>query len=296
MENGYLYQMSDTHQHKRNQSLTLAFWLNVIFSIIELVGAFYTNSTAILTDAIHDLGDSIAIGLGIVFEKRAARKPDDHYTYGYKRYSLVSALVLSTILFASGIVMVYKAIERFIEPQEVNAEGMFGLAILGVVVNGAAFLRIQHTTHNHNSKAIMFHFLEDVLGWIAVLVGSAVMYVTNWVWVDGVLSIGIALFIGYNASRNGWNSLRILLLAAPETVNLPALRESLMEVKGIVQVAELYVWSLDEETLVASVKVVMNQPSLTEINTCRQLVHVILEQHHIHHHTVEVYSKQAEIG
>lgn len=248
--------MSEHHHHSKN-ALTLAFWLNTVFSVIEIVGGMYTNSSAILTDAIHDMGDSLAIGLGILFEKIAGKKPDARYTYGYKRFSLVSALMLSVLLIAGAVAMVVKAVGSFANKHEVNSEGMFVLAVLGVVVNGIAFLRIKQSgKQNHNSKAIMLHFLEDVLGWVAVLVGSMVIYVTGWNWIDGVLSIGIAVFIGWNATRNLTETIPVFLQAAPVNINVEQLRQTLLVLDGVLSVEALHVWSLDDNETIGTVQIV----------------------------------------
>jgi cobalt-zinc-cadmium efflux system protein len=250
--------MSGHVHHKRKTSLNMAFWLNAIFSVIEIAGAFYTHSTAIFTDAIHDLGDSLAIGLGIFFEKIAEKKPDAKYTYGYQRFSLLSALILSVILIIGAVIMVSKAIGVLMQPHEVNSEGMFGLAILGITVNGFAFFKIRgNEGHNHNSKAIMLHFLEDVLGWVAVLLGSIIMYYTHWFWIDGALSICIALFIGYNAVRNIMETMLVLLQAAPDEVNIHQLKDELSQVEGVKNIVHLHVWSLDESTIVGTVHVLV---------------------------------------
>jgi cobalt-zinc-cadmium efflux system protein len=284
--------MSHKHQHQRKRSLLIAFWLNLAFSLVEMVGAYYTNSTAILTDAIHDLGDSLAIGLGIVFEKVANRKPDTRYMYGYKRFSLLSAIILSLFLLVGAGVMINTAIGDFLEPHPVNSAGMFGLAVLGLLVNGFAFLRIQQSAqkgkHNHNSKAIMLHFLEDVLGWLAVLVGSAIMYYTHWYWVDGLLSIGIALFIGYNACTNGWKSMRIFLQAAPQQIAVAAFRDALLQIDQVVGIIELRFWSLDEESIVATITVSVNRTNMEDVQEIQHLIHELCDRYGIQHHTVEV--------
>lgn len=257
--------MSEHHHHHSKNALTLAFWLNTVFSVIEIVGGIYTNSSAILTDAMHDIGDSLAIGLGIVFEKIAGKKPDTKYTYGYKRFSLLSAFILSVLLLVGAVAMVIRSLGRLSGEHEVNSEGMFALAVLGIAVNGFAFLRIkQSDKQNHNSKAIMLHFLEDVLGWVAVLVGSAVIYVTGWNWIDGLLSIGIAVFIGWNATRNLIDTIPVFLQAAPKDVPLEELRLKLLEIKGVVAIRSLNVWSLDEDENIGSVSIMIEQGGDTQ--------------------------------
>lgn len=281
--------MHDDVHHKQKQALTFAFWLNLCFSAIEIAGSFYTNSTAILTDAIHDLGDSLAIGLGIVFEKIAGRKPDSKYTYGYKRFSLLSALILSILLLVGAVVMIWKAVDAFLQPHPVNSEGMFSLAVLGIVINGAAFLKIKYSgagQTKQNSKAIMLHFLEDVLGWIAVLVGSVVIYFTQWYWIDGILSIVIALYIGWNAFTNLKETMPVFLQAAPQNIAIDTLRETVLGLEGVKSIEDLHVWALDEDENIGSVRIVAKKREhieniLSEVNT-------VFKKYSIHKPVVQI--------
>jgi cobalt-zinc-cadmium efflux system protein len=281
------------HVHqKRNHSLNLAFWLNAIFSVIEIAGSIYTNSTAILTDAIHDLGDSLAIGLGIFFEKIAKRKPDAKYTFGYQRFSLLSALILSVILIISAVFMISKSVETFMQPHEVNSGGMFGLAVLGIVVNGFAFLRIRSVErHNQNSKAIMLHFLEDVLGWVAVFIGSIIMYYTHWYWIDGVLSICIALFIGYNAVGNIMETMMVLLQAAPVGINMVQLKGELSELEGVNNISHLHVWSLDEDNIVGTAHVLIEDQYESRSREVLHRFTQIMKAHGVQYPTIQIMVK-----
>lgn len=175
--------MSNTNHKKDSTSgLTFAFWLNFCFAIIEVVGGFLTNSTAILADALHDSIDTFGIGLAVILEKIAQKKSNNTFTYGYKRFSLLSSLIISILLLVGVVFMATQAIQSFFHPKEVHGLGMLGLAILGFLVNGFAFLKIKngneqdnghhhkHHEHNQNEKAVMLHLLEDTLGRIAVLI------------------------------------------------------------------------------------------------------------------------------
>src|SRR5690606_32088559 len=187
----------------KNKGLSLAFWLNLLFSIVEGIGGMLTNSTAILADAFHDFMDAVAIGVAVALERLSGRKRSDKFSYGYRRFSLLAALGMSLLLCGGAAVMIVNAVQSFVQPEPVNSPGMLWLAVLGIAVNGFAFLRIRrgpthsHSNHpstDHNSRAITLHLLEDVLGWIAVLLGATVIYFTNWFWIDGVLALGIACF------------------------------------------------------------------------------------------------------
>ncbi len=245
-------------KYKVNPQLSLAFFLNLLFSIIELVGGILTNSTAIIADAFHDFMDAVAIGIAVYMDKFSRKPASEKFSYGYRRFVLLSAIIMSAILLIGAAFMIYNGFIFINNPREVNSLGMLGLAVLGIAVNGFAFLKIKkgngshHHQHIHehnepdaNSKAIMLHLLEDVLGWIAVLVGAAIMYFTGWFWIDSVLTIAIALFIGYNAWINLWNTFKVLLQAVPVNVSLEEIKTALKNIPSVQSVKQLQIWSLD---------------------------------------------------
>ncbi len=199
---------NNTSDKRLRNRLKVAFLLNFIFTIIELIGGFFTNSVAILSDAVHDLGDTIAIGSALWLEQISQRGRNRQYTYGYKRFSTLGALITSIILISGSVVILYEAIPRFFTPQEVKSTGMMWMAILGILFNGLAVLRLKGGDESLNHRAVMLHLLEDVLGWVAVLLGSIIIGFTNWFWIDPLLSVLVAAFILYNV----WGNLRAVLL------------------------------------------------------------------------------------
>lgn len=250
-------------KHKANKQLSLAFFLNLLFAIVELIGGILTNSTAIIADAFHDFMDAVAIGIAVYMDKYSQKPASEKFTYGYRRFSLLSAIIMSAILLIGAVFMLYNGLTFINETKEVNSVGMFALAVLGIAVNGFAFLKIKkgdshaHHHHNHapdaNSKAIMLHLLEDVLGWVAVLIGAVVMYFTNWFWIDNLLTIFIAFFISYNALKNLSSTFRILLQAVPPNIVVKEIKTSLKNIPHVVTVEQLHIWSLDGNKIIASV-------------------------------------------
>ncbi len=272
--------MSHNHSPKdkiKNNALNLAFWLNLIFSIIELVGGILTNSTAIITDALHDFTDAMAIGMAVFLEKYSTKPATNKFTFGYQRFSLLSALTMSAFLFGGSLFMIITAFQSFATPKVVHSQGMLALAVLGIFVNGLAFFNIKNSDHSHhahahshnhshgndnqngnnqNSKAIMLHLLEDLLGWVAVLIGAGVIYFTNWYWIDGALAICIALFIGFNAFKNFTESMKILLMATPENIDLAKLKSAILNINKVSEIKQLRIWSLDGNTTIASIQLI----------------------------------------
>ncbi|CAM1369038.1 conserved membrane hypothetical protein [Tenacibaculum litoreum] len=291
------------HNRSDKNGLSFAFWLNLFFSIVELIGGIFTNSTAIIADAFHDFMDAGAIGLAILMEKISGKKRTATFSYGYKRFSLLSALILSTFLLSGSIGMIVAAYNSFVNPKEVHSLGMLWLAVLGLAVNGAAFLRIKNGGHghhhhghshghNHNSESIMLHLLEDVLGWTAVLIGSVIIYFTGWNWIDGILAIGIALFIGYNAVKNLLNTLKVLLQSVPENVNIAQLKSELQNLKGVSNIHDVHVWTLDGSYNVGSLHAVINNNSATAKQEVMNNIVKLMQGFNIQHPTVQIETNE----
>ena len=253
--------MSHHHHHSNTKGLSVAFWLNLLFSIIEFAGGIFTNSTAIIADAFHDFMDAMTIGAAVWLEKVSQKKRTAKFTYGYKRFSLLAALGMSVFILVGAVLMCIAAIRSFYHPEPVNSSGMLWIAVLGIAVNGVAFWRMRKEhdhhhdhghAHSHNSRAVMLHLLEDVLGWVAVLIGAAIIYFTGWYWIDGVLAIAIAMFVGYNAIKNLMSTASVLLQSIPENVDVEKLSNELSHIEGVKNIHDLHVWSLDGNFNVAT--------------------------------------------
>ncbi len=196
--------MPHSHPHPNHdriqKNFTLAFWLNTGFAILEIAGGLYTNSVAILSDALHDFGDSLSLGLAFYFQRKSLKKRDDYFSYGYKRFSLLGAFINSLILIIGSIFILQEAIHRLARPEQANAKGMLALAFIGIVVNAIAMFRLR-SGGSINERVVALHFLEDVLGWVAVLIGSVVMLFADVPILDPILSMLIAGFILFNVTR-----------------------------------------------------------------------------------------------
>ncbi|MEN7547157.1 cation diffusion facilitator family transporter [Rapidithrix thailandica] len=252
------HEHAGAHIHPVTKNLKVAFWLNASFTVIELIGGLFTNSIAILSDAIHDMGDTAAIGSSLWLEKYAQKGRDHTYSYGYKRFSILGALITSLILAVGSAVILMETVPRIWNPEPVSAAGMFGLAILGLLFNGLAVLRLRNSGKSLNNRAVMLHLMEDALGWLAVLVGSSVIYFTHWYWIDPVLSLGIAVFILFNVFKNLKQIFRIFLQSVPSEVNVKTLDSQLRLLQGVKDVHDMHTWSLDGEYHVLSLHLVID--------------------------------------
>ena len=241
------------HQHSyESKNIATAFWLNFSFTLIEIVGGLLTNSVAILADAVHDLGDSLAIGFAWAASKIAGREANTHYSYGYRRWSLLSALVTGVVLVVGSILVLVAAIPRLWEPVLPHAPGMIALAVLGVVVNGAAVLKLKHGK-TQNEQVLSWHLLEDVLGWVVVLVGSVLIYFTGWAFLDPLLSIGFTLFILLNVWRSLKRTIALFMQVTPDAAMTAQVEQALVGLPFVQSAHHLHLWSLDGEQHVLTV-------------------------------------------
>lgn len=284
--------MGHNHGHTLEESNTenirTAFFLNIFFTLVEIIGGFLTNSVAILADALHDLGDSLSLGLAWYFQKISNRKSNKKYTYGYKRYTIVGALVNAIVLLTGTIVMLYEIIPRLFHPEVSNAKGMIALAVLGILVNGAAVFKLKKGS-TINERVVMLHLLEDVLGWIAVLIGAIIMYFFDWPIIDPILSAAIAVYILINVFKNLKSVMHVLLQGVPENVNHNEVELILNKNENILSFHDLHIWSLDGNYNILSIHIVVsNNQDPSNFPELKSELRHELEHHNIHHATIEV--------
>lgn len=286
-----------SHQHAHESAnIKVAFFLNLSFSIIEIVGGLFTNSVAILSDALHDLGDSFSLALAWYFQKISKKKPNAKYSYGYRRFSLLGALINSIVLLLGSFFVISESIKRIIAPEAAHARGMLFLAIFGILINGLAVLRLRKGS-SLNERAVGLHLLEDVLGWIAVLIGSLVMMVWDIPILDPLLSLAIACFILFNIYRNLRDTLRVILQGTPENVNAAYVEKAIRNTKGVESFHDLHLWTMDGEYNILSVHVVV-RPSLDKdaIVVLKHNLKQQLKDLNVQHATVEIDQEGEDCG
>lgn len=229
---------------KTQRNILIAFILNLFFSLFEFAGGLVIGSVAIMSDAIHDLGDALSIGIAYILERKSRRPADKTHTYGYLRYSVLGSLITTVILICGSGAVIFRAVQRLFEPAAIHYDGMILFAVIGAIVNLAAAL-ITRKGDSLNQKAVNLHMLEDVLGWIVVLVGAIVMKLTDLTFIDPLLSIGVAAFILYHALKNLKQAADLFLEKTPAGIDLSALERKLQEVDGVLDIHHLHVRSLD---------------------------------------------------
>ncbi len=240
---------------KSERKIFIAFILNLGFSIFEFAGGIISGSVAILSDAIHDIGDAMSIGASYFLEKKSKKAPDENYTYGYARYSVIGGVITTLILLFGSLAVIYNAAQRILNPTKINYDAMLIFAVVGAVVN---FLAAYFTSGGEgiNQRAVNLHMLEDVLGWLVVLVGAVVMRFTDFVIIDPLMSIGVAVFILLNAVKNLKEVLDLFTVKTPKNLSVKEVEHHILEVNGVLGVHHIHLWSLDGNGAYATMHIV----------------------------------------
>lgn len=259
---GLVAKHSQNHHHHHQGSgtggIAWAFFLNLGFTAIEFAGGYLFNSAAIMADAVHDLGDSVAIGLAWCFQLLGQRAVSRQYSYGYRRFSLLGALINSAILLVGAVWIVTVTLPRLLQPQMPNAQGMVLLAVLGCLVNGYAVYRLSKGT-SLNERALNLHLLEDLLGWLAILLVGVVLNFKSWPILDPMLSIAFTIMIVFGAIRILRATGKVFLQAVPDEAAHAAIQATLQQIPDIAQVHHMHFWSVDGERHVLTAHVVLKQ-------------------------------------
>ena len=285
---------SHSHTHSGGNSdaasrrIGWAFFLNVVFTIIEFIGGWLTNSTAIMADAVHDLGDSLSIGTAWGLNKLSDKSANKTFSYGYKRFSLLGALINGLVLTVGSIWILFEAIPRLAEPEMPQVEGMLALSIFGMAVNGFAAYKLSEGT-SLNERVLNWHLLEDVLGWVAVFIVSIVLMFKPWAILDPILSIGFTLFILFNVFRNLKETLMLFLQATPDEEQMSKIRNDLLANDKVSDLNHFHIWSLDGERNVMTVHLVLKgEVSVEHIQSLKESIQSSLAKYHFEHTTVEL--------
>lgn len=267
---------------KTERNILIAFLLNITFSIFELIGGALTGSIAILTDSLHDIGDALSIGISYFLEKKSKKKADNKHTYGYIRYSVAGSLITLVILLIGSAFVIYESVNRFFNPVSINYDGMIIFAIFGVIVNAIATFATKDGD-SLNQKSVNIHMLEDVLGWIVVLIGSILMKFTDITYIDSLLSIAVAVFILANCAIQFKRIVDIFLEITPKDIDVEEIRKHLLKIDGVEDIHHIHVRSIDGYNNFATLHAVVKEynPKIKEE------IKEELAEHNIAHSTIE---------
>ncbi|MCE3591590.1 cation diffusion facilitator family transporter [Streptococcus sp. XMC] len=267
------------------RAVWLAFFLNLSFAIVEFIAGGIFGSSAVLADSVHDLGDALAIGLSAILETISNRQEDSRYTLGYKRFSLLGAILTAVILITGSTLVILENISKFIEPQPVDHEGMLWLGVIAIIINLTASL-IVRKGQTKNESILSLHFLEDTLGWLAVIVVAIILRYTDWYFLDPLLSLGISAFILSQALPRFWSTLKIFLDAVPEGVDIKQVKNDLEQLDNVASINQLNLWTMDGLEKNAIVHVCLKRMEHMEV--CKEAIRTLLKEGGFQNVTIEV--------
>lgn len=268
---------------KTEKNILIAFILNLTFSVFEFLGGILTGSVAIISDAVHDIGDAASIFICWLLEKKSKQQPDEHYSFGYLRYSVLGSLITTLILLLGSGIVIYNAVSRILSPAKINCNGMILLAVVGVGMNFSAAYFTQKG-NSLNQKAVNLHMMEDTLGWLVVLAGAVVMKFTDWTILDPIMSIGVAVFILIHAARNLKQITDLFLEKTPENIPLQEVKEHIRSLEDVLDAHHLHIWSMDGQHHYATIHIVTNG----EPHKVKELVRREFLEFGIGHVTIEL--------
>ena len=278
----------DTHHHhkKAGENLAFVFFINLAFNIVVIVAALATNSMAILADFIHDASDTISIALAWFLEHVAQRDSTDKYSYGYQRFSILGAVIISIFVIIMAFVILSEAIPRLFAPEGVDAGGMLAVAIVGIVFKFVSVYRL-HKGETYNEKAIFFHQLGDIFEWVAILILSLVlMFWDGAQYLDPFVSIGIALWLIFNLGRNLYKSIEVLLQKTPDYFDVEEFRQSIENIDGVNAIDDFHIWSLDGIDSVMTLKVDVDFGK--DVGEIKKEIYAISKKYHVVDITIEL--------
>ena len=270
---------------KTKHAVWLAFFLNLSYAIVEFIAGGLFGSSAVLADSVHDMGDAIAIGVSAFLETISNREEDSHYTLGYKRFSLLGAMVTAVILMTGSVLVILGNITKLFHPQAVNDEGILWLGIIAISVNVIASLVVRKGK-TKNESILSLHFLEDTLGWVAVILMAIVLRFTDWYILDPLLSLVISIFILSKAIPRFWSTLKIFLDAVPEGVDIKQVKSDLEQLDHVASINQLNLWTMDGLEKNAIVHVCLKE--IEQMELCKESIRSKLKDCGFQNITIEI--------
>ena len=266
-------------------SIWLAFFLNLSYAIVEFIAGGIFGSSAVLADSVHDLGDALAIGISALLETISNREEDRQYTLGYKRFSLLGAMLTAVILMIGSVLVILENITKIAHPQPVNENGILWLGIIAVTINVLASLVVRKGK-TKNESILSLHFLEDTLGWLAVILMAIILRFTDWYILDPLLSLLISIFILTKAVPRFWSALKIFLDAVPEGVETSDLEKDIEALANVKSVNQLNLWTMDGLEKNAIVHVCLEE--IEHMEYCKESIRNLLKDYGFQNVTIEV--------
>ena len=277
----------DTHHHHKEagENLAFVFFVNLAFNILVIAGGLATNSMAILADCIHYMADTISIALAWLLEHVSQRESTDNYSYGYQRFSILGAVIISVFVIIMAFVILSEAIPRLFSPEGVDAQGMLVVAIIGIIFKSVSVYRL-HDGETFNERAILIHQLGDIFEWVAILILSVLLIFWDGApYLDPFVSIGIAFWLIFNLGRNLYTSLEVLLQKTPDNFDVGEFKDRILAIEGVLGIEDFHIWSLDGIDSVMTLKV--NVDFSKNVERIKEEIYSISNRYHVVDITIE---------
>ncbi len=273
---------------KTDKHILIAFLANLVLAAIGVVSGLITGSFAIISNSLHSLGDGITVGISFFLERKSKNGPDKQHTFGYARYSLLGSLITNMFLLVGATTIIMESFHGLHEPEHIELGGMIGLAVLGAFANFIAAFVTRHG-HTHNERAVSLHAVQDVLSWLAIIVGAIIMQYTGFMQIDAILSICIAIYILYRVIRDFTKNLYIFLDNTPPSICYNKLEQAICAIEGVSSVHHMHLWSLDGENNCATLHCVLTAKADGE--KVKIAIRETLNEYNINHSTIEFEPK-----
>jgi cobalt-zinc-cadmium efflux system protein len=275
------------HHPVSGKNLLLTILLNVIITIAQLIGGIVSGSLALLSDAVHNFSDVLSLVVSYVANwLTRKRKQTLTQTFGYKRAEIVAAFFNAATLIVIAVFLIVEAIGRFTHPQEVSGNIVILLALLGIIANGLGVFFLQKdASHNLNMQSAYLHLLTDMLTSVAVMIGGLLMKYLGWFWIDPVLTMIISIYLIYMSWRIFIESLKILMLFAPDELVMQDIEKAVVAIEGIKNIHHVHIWQLNDHEIHFEAHIEFeNDIALSEFDVkCEQIEHLLHDRFDIHH-------------
>lgn len=286
------------HKHDvKGKNLVFSIFLNLVITIAQIIGGIFSGSLALISDALHNFSDVLTLVFSLYANKLSKRKASLNHTFGYKRAELIAAFVNASTLIIVALFLIYNSIERFFDPKIIQSDLVIGLSVLGIAVNGlSALLLKKDAEHNLNMKSAYLHLFTDMMASVAVLIGGLLMKYFGWFWVDGVMTILIAIYliiVGVDLIKS---STKILMLFTPDHIDIKEIIREVHKIEGINKLHHIHIWNLNDDELHLEAHLDCSEDiKMSEFNLILDKVEqVLFSQFHINHINIQPEFKKED--
>lgn len=268
----------DTHSHESAGRLTIVAFLNFLITTVEVAGGILSCSLSLLSDALHNLSDGIAVLMSLAALKISEKGSTSRHTFGYKRAEVLAAAVNSSVLIVITLYLFWEAYRRFIFPTSVNGSIIVPVALIGLTANVFSTLLLKKgSSGSMNIRAAYLHLLSDAFSSVAVIVGGVIMWLYGMYWIDPLLTVLIGLYIMYEGIDILKDSLHVFMEGAPD-IDIDELRGIIEAQKGVENIHHLHIWNVGEHDIYLAAHVMVEDIKVSETEKISQAIKGALKE------------------